>query len=257
MIGLSARFVRAALAFARSIPNVPPTTSGRGWRRLVETGAAPSLSPSTELSHASWSLRLHFPASLGSTGVTPLHGYYGHSDSRRAALRALGAMNTGLSSTAGLPVYLVHSSNRSVPNHPTVSPSVICFRSRFISERRGRPVDPVARGAQREVLPRGFGSRLRTAVAGSPIGLAESDSRSVMSLHVMSLRTGCSSPAAPHPVLPRRSSLRLQTGERSVWQGLSPCWVYAFTGARPRRSRRFGVTSPGIHRTTPRALGTG
>lgn len=127
-----------------------------------------------------------------------------------------GAMNTGLSSTAGLPVYLVHSSNRSAPNHPTVSPSVICFRSRFISERRGRPVDPVARGAQREVLPRGFGSRLRTAVAGSPIGLAESDSRSVMSLHVMSLRTGCSSPAASHPVLPRRSSLRLQTGERSV-----------------------------------------
>jgi len=128
----------------------------------------------------------------------------------------LGAMNTGLSSTAGLPVYLVHSSNRSVPNHPTVSPSVICFRSRFISERRGRPVDPVARGTQREVLPRGFGSRLRTAVAGSPIGLAESDLRSVMSLHVMSLRTGCSSPAASHPVLPRRSSLRLQTGERSV-----------------------------------------
>src|SRR5438094_5590289 len=32
-------------------------------------------------------------------------------------------------------------------------------------------------------------------------------------LHDAALRTGCSPPAAPHPVLPRRSSLRSQAGE--------------------------------------------
>ena len=89
-IQLSARFVRAGSACVRSIPNVPPTTSGRGCLRLVEAGTAPSLPPLGFGPHGSWTSRFHLPTSLGSTGVTPLHCYYGRSDSRRAALRATG-----------------------------------------------------------------------------------------------------------------------------------------------------------------------
>jgi hypothetical protein len=40
--------------------------------------------------------------------------------------------------------------------------------------------------------------------------------------HGTLLRTGRSPPATSHPVLPRRSSLRLQAGERSAWRGLPP-----------------------------------
>src|SRR6516225_5153648 len=62
-----------------SRPPVPPTPSGLGFLPLVEPFPAlprvvvPSLCPS----------RFHLPASLGSTGITPLPGYYGGSVTSR------------------------------------------------------------------------------------------------------------------------------------------------------------------------------
>jgi len=50
------------------------------------------------------------------------------------------------------------------PNHG------ICARSRFISTRGHRPEDP-AFARQREQLPPGSWRRLRTALAGSPVGV--------------------------------------------------------------------------------------
>src|ERR1051326_8882446 len=60
-------------------------------------------------------------------------------------------------------------------------------------------------------------------------------------LYVTLLRTGCSPPAAPHPVLPRRSSLRLQASERFARRGLSPHRVYAITGARARTFQSVAI----------------
>jgi hypothetical protein len=89
-IWLSAHFLGAGSACGRSTQNVPPMTIGRGYLRLAEAGLSPSLSPVEFCSrHSSWTFHFHLPASLGSTGVTPLPRYYGRSDSRRAALRAL------------------------------------------------------------------------------------------------------------------------------------------------------------------------
>jgi hypothetical protein len=63
--------------------------------------------------------------------------------------------------------------------------------------------------------------------------------------HVTLLRTGCSPPAALHPVLPRRSSLRLQAGE-----------TFRLTGTfTPRCARFHRRTRDAFHRV-PRKMKT-
>ena len=64
--------------------------------------------------------------------------------------------------------------------HPPGRPSPgISFRSRFLSARDCPPVDPAVLRWQRETLPQGSWPGLRTGLAGSPVGLAESGSRCV------------------------------------------------------------------------------
>lgn len=73
----------------------------------------------------------------------------------------------------------------------------ICVGSVFFSARDRRPEDPGRRGGQRESFPQGSWRGLRTALAGSPVGLAESGLRCVMlSCHVVTdgLFTSGSSP---------------------------------------------------------------
>ena len=55
----------------------------------------------------------------------------------------------------------------------------ICFRSRFTSARDRQPLDPASRGKQRDALPSRSWPGLRTALAGSPVGVAESGLRCV------------------------------------------------------------------------------
>jgi hypothetical protein len=81
------------------------------------------------------------------------------------------------------------------PRHPSHG---ICARSRFLSARGLRPENPAAR--QRDILPLGSWPGLRTALAGSPVGAAESGSRCVMLImsrcygrvvHLRQLSTSC------------------------------------------------------------------
>jgi hypothetical protein len=73
-------------------------------------------------------------------------------------------------------------------------------RSRLVSARGRRPEDPAFRGRPREEFPRGSWRGLRTALAGSPVGAAESGLRCVMSVmsrcygrvvHLRPLSTSC------------------------------------------------------------------
>ena len=72
------------------------------------------------------------------------------------------------------------------PQPPRRPSHGIGSRSRFLSARGRWPEDPACR--QRELFPLGSWHGLRTARAGSPVGVAESGSRCVMS--VMSRRYG-------------------------------------------------------------------
>ena len=120
-------------------------------------------------------------------------------------------MNSVLS-PAGLPAYLVLTSNPSVPNHSTAPVPPFGFVHLLLCSGplASQPMEPL--GSRREFIPDRFWLRLRSAVAVSPSGVAESDSRCVI-FHLTLLRTGCSLSAASHLVLPRRSCLRFQAGE--------------------------------------------
>ena len=123
------------------------------------------------------------------------------------------------------------------PQPPRRLNHAICSRSQFVSVRDCMPVDHARPSEHGEALPCRSWHRLRTALAGSPVGAAESGLLCVMS--VMSRRYG--------PVVHFRqlstpcrhgcSSLRLQAGERSAWRGLAPRCVYAITGALGRALR--------------------
>jgi len=141
---------------------------------------------------------------------------------------------------AGLPAYLVHTSNPSVPNHFAASATAFAFvHACFLLVAAGHWTGPPS-GGPREFPFRGLGmgfaqrSQARQSARPNRVYFVSCSS------HVTLLRTGCSPRAALHPVLPRRSSLRFQAGERSTWQGLSPCCVHAFVGARaPASCRHF------------------
>jgi len=160
-------------------------------------------------------------------------------------------MNTVLV-PVGLPVYSRPTSTLLSPTTPPPQPRHLrSFTLDLCSWPQARGLAFDAR--QREQFPHGSWRGLRTALAGSPVGVAESGLRCVMFRHVTLLRTGCSPPAASHPVLPRRSSLRY-SGRTFRLTGLPPRSVGAFTGARARRSRRFNV---GVYAALEKSCGTG
>jgi hypothetical protein len=106
-------------------------------------------------------------------------------------------MNTVLVPT-GLPAYLVHTFPPFRPQPPRRPSPSICARSRFLSAGGRKPENPARR--QRDTLPPGSWPGLRTALAGSPVGAAESGSRCVMSVmsrcygrvvHLRQLPTSC------------------------------------------------------------------
>jgi hypothetical protein len=106
------------------------------------------------------SSRIHLPASLRSTGITPLPRYYGRSDSWAGGSSCrIAAMNAG-GPRPGLPDSWTRPSHRSVANHLT-RPSIALTRY------------PSAYWASRF---RRFGLRLR--LEGSPSRPAESRSLS-------------------------------------------------------------------------------
>jgi len=92
------------------------------------------------------------------------------------------------SGPGGSPCFLRSHFQPFCPQPPRrLSPS-ICSSSRFLSARDRRPVDQVSIRKPKDLLLRGSWRGLRSAVAGSPVGAAESGSLCVMS--VMSRRYG-------------------------------------------------------------------
>ena len=100
----------------------------------------------------------------------------------------------------GLPASLVHTSNRSVPNHPPPLSRHFSVRPPFSSARESCSFDPVPFRSQRVSFPPWFGAGLRSWLAGSPVGQAESGSLCVMFLmprcygpvvHLRQLPTPC------------------------------------------------------------------
>src|SRR5205823_8327213 len=86
------------------------------------------------------------------------------------------------------------------PQPPRRPSHGICSRSRFCSARGRWPEDPALGPEQREQLPRRSWRGLRTALAGSPVGVAESGLRCVMFdmsryygrvVHLRQLSTSC------------------------------------------------------------------
>src|SRR6266536_6082947 len=120
-------------------------------------------------------------------------------------------MNTVLS-PAGLPAYLGHASNPSVSNHPAAPARAFVFvHALFLLRAAGQRTMRVvaSRGNVSQLgLGRGFAQRSQARRSAWPNRVYVASC-----LHDTALRTGCSPPAASHPVLPRRSSLRLQAGE--------------------------------------------
>jgi hypothetical protein len=148
--------------------------------------------------------RFHLPASLRSTGITPLRRYYGCSDS---CLRS--------SRQTGLPAYFVETSDHSASNHPLpprrtdlVIPSSL---PRVTAPSAGRTPPFPGRSV---IWASPFPSRLTTATGRIEFALA--------GVFQPVLRTNRSPPVAPHPASRRRSYVRLQ-GPNRPWQGLTPC----------------------------------
>ena len=164
---------------------------------------------------ASWSLRFHFPASLGSTGVTPPPRYYGCSDS----------LPSGSSGLSG-------HERRSVPGRSRCLPRLrllpFCLQppsgdaaafGRFTVSFGARtwsrwPAPPPAR-----LLPSGEAwAAGRTALSGRRLVPRSGRIKFTVFRQCTEsmLQTGSSPPAAPRLVLPRRNSLRSQASESSA-----------------------------------------
>jgi hypothetical protein len=167
-------------------------------RDLPATGR--SLPPCDEFRPWSWISRLHFPASLGSTclprrqrraGVTSLPHYHGRSLPAGRQVTPAGRLfgfcwNLG-SFEAEPRLVRGGSSCLSRPPFPPFCPQPsrrpshgIGARSRLVFTHGRRPENPAFRGWPREDFPQGPWRGLRTALAGSPVGAAESGLRGVM-----------------------------------------------------------------------------
>ena len=169
----------------------------------------------------------------GQRGITPAFGYgtphpgargtstllnnvllsthYGRSDSRPPHSATL---RRNACSTCGQ-VSLIHAFSL-----PTILSPTTCGGSALPGHVTHRQVEP-------GLLPNG-NSGLRHCTAGSPPHAGRIEF-SFLPYRGDFLRTGRSPPAAPHPVLPRRSCSRLQV--TLTWRGLSPLRLNALSGA--------------------------
>ena len=158
-------------------------------------------------------MRLHFPASLCSTGVTRLPRYYGRSDSCSAGSLAAVRLNSSLSFSEQVSLINAQSlPDHSVSNHPT-------WHSRRFNTL------PLSAAITRS---RRF--RLRHWLAGSPFTSGR--------IEFVILRTDRSPPAASHPA----------SRTDAVAVGYRPESVYlkrTFTSLTLRALRR---TSPAVLR---------
>ena len=140
--------------------------------------------------------RFHLPASLRSTGVTPLRRYYGCSDS---CLRS--------SPQSGLPAYFVETSDHSASNHPLPSRRMdLAFPSSLprVTAPSASRTPPFPGRCVIWASP--FPSRLATTKGRIEFALA----RPFQPM----LRTNRSPPVALHPASRRRSYVRLQGPNR-------------------------------------------
>ena len=136
--------------------------------------------------------RFHLPASLRSTGVTPLRRYYGCSDS---CLRS--------SRQTGIPASFVETSDHSASKHPLSSRRIgSLFPSSLprVTAPRADRTPPFPGRSVTWASP--LASRLATTVGRIEFAVA----RKTQPV----LRTNRSPPVAPHPASRRRSYLRLQ-----------------------------------------------
>jgi len=135
---------------------------------------------------------------------------YGRSDS--CPPRRVTVGSTAINSV-GEQVSLIHALRL-----PTIPSPTTCGRSaspRHATYRRVEPREHPLRGNPTR------NSGLRHSLAGSP--------RHTGRIEFVILRTGRSPPAAPHPVLPRRSCSRFQVA--LTWRGLAPLRLSALSGA--------------------------
>jgi hypothetical protein len=186
----------------RLASTVPACSARRHWRRCHLRRCLSS--PST------------FLRSLRSRPVMALHGSYGRSDSCPPQSWTL-IINA--CSTCGQ-VSLIHTLGL-----PTIPSPTTCRRSASSGHVTHRRVEP--RPLPHGIPPNG-NSGLRLSLAGSPRRTGRIEFR-VFPYWEGFLRTGRSPPAAPHPVLPRRSCSRLQV--TLTWRGLSPLRPCALSGA--------------------------
>ena len=229
------RPVPAFLSFAGRI-NSDLYCRGRHCRRFVL--------------HRILSSRIQFPASLCSTPITALHGYYGRSDSCQGRLFvALGPMNTDRLPLTGLSASCTRTSDHSVPKH--IMPS---------RHYHALPLGiPVARA-----IPHG---RLRHLLAGSPRHHAESSLTFVYGLviHLQLLPTRPHDHAVtfsygPENECPKRTFTSLITYTcRRTTSGRCPIAVRltlraqsqkTAMGHRPLNKRKFFLKFP-LHRSSP------
>jgi hypothetical protein len=189
----------------RSRPLVPPRPTGLGCLSLVESFPALSrvVVPSFSLS------RFHLPASLDSTGITPLLRYYGGSVTSRAQFFGLSIDHE----RCFLSRFVIPDSYRSNfrPFYLQPPEAFLSFCSLLFPG--------IGRGIVAPPLRDGFRSWLRHRKGGSPMHLAESSST------LLSLWTGLSLPVALHPA--SHDAVAFSYGQASVpvRKGLSPfCW---------------------------------
>ena len=179
----------------RPLHSVRPTTTLRARPGLLRLVEPPGALPPVSVRYLRTS-RIHLPASLGSTGITPLQRYYGRSDFSMAGSSCRRGDNEHRHDAMEISLLHVHGL-------PTIPPPTTPRRPAIALTRY-----PSAWRASRS------GSRLRQLPAGSP----QTQGR----IAFVILRTGRSPPVAPHDASRRRSYIRFQAGERVPGGGLPP-----------------------------------
>jgi hypothetical protein len=141
---------------------------------------------------------------------------------------------------AGLPVYLVHTSNPSVPNHPTAPATAFALVHAFsllvAAGQRTWPPRGGPRNYSFQGLDRGFAQRSQSRRTAWPNRVYVVFSRYYgRVVHFRQLPTPCCHDAV---------AVSCQASERFAWWGLPPHCVYALTGARARTLVRRNVRKP-------------
>ncbi len=192
--------------FPRGRTESPTGTARRHWAEEICAAVHP---------HSSTFLRPFAPDPLQA-----LRRSYGRSDSCPRRLGSAGIIvRRPPPRLLREQVSLIHA-----PGLPAIPSPTTCGRSASSGHVTLRRVEP--RSLPHGSSPNG-NSGLRHSLAGSPHLTGR--------IEFLSVRTGRSPPAAPHPVSPRRSCSRLQV--TLTWRGLSPLQPGALSGALARASR--------------------